>query len=93
MEQILNKFLVKQKTVSVTGKEHNSQSVPEKFLWRPKGSESKILMSVKVFFHLLQSAWNQTNSLRSQIKAFTDVQGSLASQMSSAYISRHFTIE
>lgn len=32
MEQILNKFLVKQKTVSVTGKEHNSQSVPEKFL-------------------------------------------------------------
>lgn len=32
MEQILNKFLVIQKTVGVTGKEHNSQSVPKKVL-------------------------------------------------------------
>lgn len=32
MEQILNKFLVMQKTVNIKGEQHNSQSIPKKVL-------------------------------------------------------------
>lgn len=37
MEQILNKFLVTQKTVNIKGEEHNSQSVPKRFSEDPMG--------------------------------------------------------
>lgn len=37
MKQILNNFLVIQKTVSVTGEEHNRQSVAKRFSEDPKG--------------------------------------------------------
>lgn len=49
MEQILNNISSDKKTVNVTGKEYNRMSIPRKVLWRPKQSESNILMSVKVF--------------------------------------------
>lgn len=50
MDQILNKFLVMQKRVSIEVEEHNSQSVKKKkVLWRPNGSESNLLVSIKVF--------------------------------------------
>lgn len=50
MEQILNKFLVMQKTVNIKGEQHNSQSIPKKVLWIPSGTESNLQMSIFFFF-------------------------------------------
>lgn len=37
MEQILNKFLVMQKTVNIKGEQHKSQPIPKRFSEDPVG--------------------------------------------------------